>query len=236
MLSKKIIMLGATGAVGNQVALTLANMPKVKQLTLLGRSPAKNIVGTSIEQHKIDIFSPKSYEQFLDGHDIAICTLGVGQPSKMNKKDFINIDKNAVLDFARACKSAGVTHFQLLSSVGADFSSSSFYLRTKGELEDELRDLRFNRLSLFHPSMIITPKNRYGFSQAITLAVMPFLDSLLIGSIKKFRSIPVNVLGAAIATNAFLNIDKVGVEVLDWIDFLELYKNKEMHSKLSNDV
>lgn len=38
-------MLGATGAVGSQVELTLANSPMLKQLTLLGRSPAENIVG-----------------------------------------------------------------------------------------------------------------------------------------------------------------------------------------------
>jgi len=59
-------------------------------------------------------------------------------------------------------------------------SSSSFYLKTKGELEDGLKALRFERLSLFHPSMIMTPTNRYGLSQGITLAIMPFFRIVLL--------------------------------------------------------
>lgn len=87
-------------------------MPSVKQLTLLGRRSAENVVGKSIFQHEIDIFSVKSYESFLSGHGTAICTMGVGQPSKMSQEEFIKIDKKAVLDFASACEKAGVTHFE----------------------------------------------------------------------------------------------------------------------------
>lgn len=222
--SNKIIMLGATGAVGNNTALTLSKIPSVKQLTLLGRRPAENIVSKSIFQHEIDIFSPKSYEQFINGHDTAICTLGVGQPSKMSKEEFIKIDKNAVLDFASACKKAGVTHFELLSSVAVSSTSSSFYLRTKGELEESLKELGFERLSLFHPSMIMTPKNRYGLSQAITLSVMPLLDPLFFGYFNKFRSISAARLGAAMAMNLFQNSRTTGVDILHWSDFIELSK------------
>jgi len=222
--SNNIIMLGATGAVGNHSALTLANMPRVNQLTLLGRSPAENIVGRRVFQHQIDIFSAQSYESLLGGHGTAICTLGVGQPSKISREEFIEIDKNAVLEFACACKRAGVTHFELLSSVGASSASSSFYLRTKGQLEDALKELHFERLSLFHPSMIITPTNRYGLLQALTLKVMPLLDPLLIGSFNKFRSIPVDRLGVAIAMNLFKSDPVGGTEVLDWADFMTLSK------------
>ncbi|WP_392341511.1 NAD(P)H-binding protein [uncultured Shewanella sp.] len=218
----KIIMLGATGAVGNHAAIKLANIPAVKQLTLLGRRPAENVVGESIIQHQIDIFSPTSYEPFIAGHDTAICALGVGQPSKMSQQEFIKIDKDAVLDFAFACKKAGVTHFELLSSVGVSPSSSSFYLRTKGELEQGLKELGFERLSLFHPSMIMTPTNRYGLSQALTLSVMPLLDPLLCGSLNKFRSISAEKLGNAMAINLLQNSRSIAVDDLYWSDFMAL--------------
>jgi len=63
----------------------------------------------------------------------------------------------------------------LLSSVGISPKSKSFFLRTKGELVEALKALNFERLSIFMPSMILTPTNRYGFSQALTLAVWPKL-------------------------------------------------------------
>lgn len=222
--SKKIVMFGATGAVGNHTALILAKQPAVKQLTLLGRKAALNIASDTVIQHQIDIFTPTSYVDFLTGHDTAICTLGVGQPSTISKDEFIKIDKDAVLNFATACKIAGINHFELLSSVGVSTASSSFYLRTKGELEAALMALEFDRLSLFHPSMIITPTNRYGISQAIALALVPFIDPLLIGSMNKFRSISAARLGTAIAMNLFQKKQVEGVRTLHWRDFLELSK------------
>lgn len=222
----KIIMLGATGAVGNHTALKLSKTTAVKQLTLLGRRPAENVMGESVVQHNIDIFSPESYQHFLNGHNTAICTLGVGQPSKISKEEFVKVDKKAVLDFAIACKNSGITHFQLLSSVGVSATSTSFYLRTKGELEDELKKLKFEQLSFFHPSMIITLKNRYGLSQAIVLAVMPLLDPLLIGALNKFRSITAEKLGTAIAMNLFKNSQEKAVETLQWNDFIALSKGQ----------
>ncbi|WP_372738314.1 hypothetical protein [Neptunomonas sp.] len=86
-------MLGATGAVGNHTALTPEKMAFVKTFTLLGRRPIDNVLGESIFQHEIDIFSPKTYESFLNGHDTAICTLGVGQPSKVSKEEFVKLIK-----------------------------------------------------------------------------------------------------------------------------------------------
>lgn len=140
----------------------------------------------------------------------------------MSKEQFLKIDKMAVLDFASTCRNAGVSHFELLSSVGVSSASSSFYLRAKGELEDGLKELGFDRLSLFHPSMIMTPKNRYGFSQAVALSVMPLIDPLLFGSLNKFRSISSARLGSAIAMNVINASPVVGTEILHWHDFMVL--------------
>lgn len=215
-----VVMLGASGAVGTETMQTLLKMPNVERLTLLGRTPIAGIDAKNVHQHKIDIFDAHSYADLLEGHDVAICTLGVGEPSKMGKEEFIKIDKTAVLDFAKACKAAGVLHFELLASVGIDAKSSSLYLKTKGELVEELIALDFEQLSIFQPSMILTPTNRYGFTQAVSLFVTPFLSRLLFGSWRKYRGIPVNILGEAIAFNALNH--KKGVERLEWDDFYDI--------------
>ena len=221
-----VVMLGATGAVGNHAALTLAQLPYMQRLSLLGRRPADNIAGSFVAQHAVDVLQPDSYQALLSGHDTAICALGVGEPSKMDKAQFVRIDRDAVLDFARACKQAGVRHFELLCAIGANSKSSSFYLRTKGELEDGLKALNFERLSLFEPSMIITPANRYGVGQAVLLKAMPLIDRALIGSLRKFRSIRAERLGVALAMN--LLTDKPGVETLHWDDFMALSSPQAM--------
>lgn len=208
-------MLGASGAVGGFAAHVLCGSPDIKQLTLLNRRVLAALANNAkVVQPTVDVLNPQSYAHFLSGHDTAVCCLGVGEPSKTSKEEFIKIDKTAVLDFATACKQAGVQHFQLLSAVGANAKSSSFYLKTKGELQDAIIALGFERTSFFQPSMILTPTNRYGFMQGLMLAVWPTLSVAFVGGLSKFRGIKVETLGRAIAKNALTAGQ--GVEILQW--------------------
>ncbi len=217
-----VVMIGATGAVGNRVVANLMGLGNVGRLTLLGRRPVEGVSADFVQQHSVDLSDSSSYRSLLPGHGVAICALGVGQPSKVSREEFVKVDKVTVLEFASASKAAGIEHFQLLSSVDANSKSKSFYLRTKGELEDGLQALAFKRLSLFHPSMIFTPHNRYVLSQGLMLKVWPHLNFVLAGSLRKYRGIEVESLGRAIAVNAM----KPGpvFEVLSWDEITALSK------------
>ncbi len=220
-----VVMMGASGAVGGHVVSTLLAMPELKRLSLLGRREMAVGPSTSqaeVMQHVVNIESPDTYVEFVAGHDAAVCTLGVGQPSQMSQAEFVHIDKEVVIAFATLCKQNGVRHFELLGAVGADPQSRAFYLRTKGELEAALIALKFDRLSLFQPSMILTPSNRYGIQQALTLALWPMLSPVLAGPLHKYRGVRVETLGAAMAKQ--LATQGRGVQRLRWDDFITLAK------------
>jgi uncharacterized protein YbjT (DUF2867 family) len=213
--SLSVVMLGASGAVGSQVLARLLKMPQVQSVTVLGRRPIADVTSGVVRQFTVDVLDPDSYRHLLRGHDAA-----VWQPSKMSREEFTRIDKDAVLHFAGACKDAAVAHFQLLSSVGANAASRSFYLSSKGKLQDALLALNFQRVSIFQPSMILTPTNRYGISQAMILMLWPMLNPLLPGSSRKYRGIRVETLGAAMANNLLTSGPLV--EILQWDQFIEL--------------
>jgi uncharacterized protein YbjT (DUF2867 family) len=198
-VSLKIVMLGASGAVGQQVVAALSARPGWEQLSLLNRRNLAGPLDSRCAQHLVDSLDVASYTHHLPGHQAAVCTLGAGQPSAMGEAEFVRVDRDAVIAFAKACKSAGVLHFELLSAVGADSGSRSLYLRTKGELCDSLQALGFERLSLFQPSMILTPTNRYGLMQGAMLVVWPLLNPVLAGPLRKYRGVRVEQLGAAMA-------------------------------------
>ncbi|WP_411823356.1 NAD(P)H-binding protein [Leptospira sp. 'Mane'] len=229
MEKKKILILGGSGAVGTETWKTLVSSNRLSHLTFLGRKKVEireSSGSITLTQHNIDIFNPSSYSDYLSEHDTAICTLGVGEPSKMTKEEFIQIDRDAVLDFARACKAKGVKHFLLLGSVGANSKSSSFYLKTKGEIEDGLRSMQFDVLSLFRPSMILTPINRYGKSQAAILFLWPKVGPLFFGGFSNLRGVTVSDLGKSIAeialTPDITSLPKTAV--YQWKEFQELSK------------
>ncbi|MDP5254069.1 MULTISPECIES: NAD(P)H-binding protein [unclassified Vibrio] len=218
---QKIVFLGATGAVGSVAFDRILRFSEVIDVLSLGRRAIdvkKSIA--KVKSRVIDIHDVNTYSALINGYTTAICTLGVGEPSKLSKTEFVKIDRSAVLAFAKVCKSKGVKHFQLLSSVGVNKKSRNFYLRTKGELIDKLIQLDFERLSIFQPSMILTPQNRYGLTQALTLMVWPKLDFLLRGELRQYRGIKVELLGNAIANNLLLA--KRGIEYLQYDEFMSL--------------
>ena len=220
--SKSIVFLGASGAVGSEALNTVLSFSEIDKIMLLGRRKGKHTLSDKLTEHIINISDSRTYEEYIKGFDTAICTLGVGEPSKTSKEEFVKIDKTAVLDFATVCKNNGVRHFQLLSSVGVSASSKSLFLRTIGELIVALKALHFDRLSIFQPSMILTPTNRYGLSQAIVLKLWPKLDFILQGNARKYRGIKVAELGKAIANNSLTK--GVGTEYLQYDDFKQLVK------------
>ena len=87
-----------------------------------------------------------------------------------------------------------------VSSVGASSKASNFYLRTKGEVEDALRALGFDRLDLLRPGLLTG--NRAGpprLGEGIAMAAAPLTDALLHGSLRRYRSIPAERVAQAIA-------------------------------------
>jgi uncharacterized protein YbjT (DUF2867 family) len=215
----KILILGASGATGGHALDALLAHPDVAQVTSLGRRKLEREAPGPVvlEQRIVDILDPATYRDALSGHDAALCALGVGQPSQMTREDFLRVDRDAVLDFAKACKGAGISRFSLLSAVGSDAQSRFFYPRAKGQLEEGLRALMFERLSLFHPSMILTPKNRYGLSQAVVLKLWPWLNWALWGPLRPYRGVRVEDLGRAMALDATRS--GPGEKTLTWDDF-----------------
>jgi uncharacterized protein YbjT (DUF2867 family) len=218
LTGRRAILLGSTGAVGSHVLAEALRSPAFTAVTTLGRRasdlpdpPAK------LAQHVVSLDDPTSYRSLLAGHDVAICTLGVGQPSKMARDEVWKIEVDYVMGFAKACREAEIAHFSLMTSVGANARSSVDYLKMKGILEDRVKALLFQRTSLFQPSMLLTPQNRYGVTQGLTLAVWPKLDWALVGGLRRYRGIKVEDLGRAIALDAAR--DGEGVATYTWDDF-----------------
>lgn len=222
MKAMRVVMLGASGAVGSAALAELLAMPEIAQVTALVRRPLDGVSSPKLAVDSVDVTKPASYAALLAGHDVALCTFGVGQPTKVSKVEFTAIDYDAVLDFAKACRAAGVQQFTLLGSVAADPRSRSFYLRSKGLLREAIAGLGFARFSCFQPSVLITPRNRYGLSQAVVLALWPGLSRLMLGPARRYRGIRVEDLGKAMARH--LAKPGAGNAVLHWDDFQALLR------------
>lgn len=216
----KAIILGSTGAVGTELTKALIAMPQIDSVKLLVRRAHTDpaiLASSKISQEIVDIFKVENYKRFIQ-HDLAFSTLGIGETSKTTREEYVKVDFDCVRAFAQACRENGVHHFSSLGAVGANRNSKIFYVKVKGDLEQALRECHFPKLSLFRPSMLMTPTNRYGLTQGILLQVMPLIDPLLIGGLRKYRSITVKDLGTAMAKNV-LRQQTGSTEILQWPEF-----------------
>ena len=224
---RRLVILGATGAVGRNVLAEALRSPAFAAVTTLGRRPADigedEAPAGKLAQYVVDLDAPVSYRALVAGHTAAICTLGVGQPSTSTREEVWKVEIEYVTAFAAACKDAGVRHFSLMTSVGSDARSRSYYLRLKGTQEDRVKALGFERTSLFRPSLLITPLNRYGASQAAFLAVWPKIHWMLAGPLRRYRGVRVEDLGRAIALNAARDAPG-GVEIHEWDGFQRILR------------
>ena len=102
MKNLSVVVFGASGAVGSNAVSILQAMPEISRITALVRRPLEQNSKGKLQQHVVDVMKSDSYMHLLHGHDAAICTFGVGQPSKVSNEEFKAVDFDAVLGFGQA--------------------------------------------------------------------------------------------------------------------------------------
>lgn len=150
------LLAGATGLVGRALA---SQWPGPEPLHLLVRRPMASDAPAQ-RVHVVDFAALPP----LPPAKWAFCCLGTTIKVAGSQSAFRAVDFDAVVAFARAAVAAGVTHFAVVSSLGASPRSRNFYSRTKGEMEDELARIGFRHLVIARPSLLAG--NRAGLAQA----------------------------------------------------------------------
>ncbi|MDP2189491.1 MAG: NAD(P)H-binding protein [Sphingobacteriaceae bacterium] len=202
------LILGYTGAVGSALLEELVKSDKVNGIVCLGRRPA------AYDHHKIqfvqaDLSKLVNHLDAFSGISRVYCCLGTTMKQAGSKEAFKNVDYNMVVDAANIAKQAGVTHFSLVSAVGADAKSKIFYNRVKGETEKALEAVSFDRLSIYRPGLLLGERKEIRVGERIGAAILPFIQWLFP---TRFRSIQVRTVAKAMLLNS-IKTDE-GLEII----------------------
>jgi uncharacterized protein YbjT (DUF2867 family) len=203
---RSALLAGATGLVGRALA-TLWTGPQPLHL-VVRRAMAPT--GPSQRVHVVDFAALPP----LPRAEWAICCLGTTIKVAGSEAAFRAVDHDAVLAFARAAVAAGVTHFAVVSALGADVRSSNFYSRTKGEMEAALPGLGFRHVVIARPSLLAGDRASLGqparAGEALALTVTRPLARLIP---KAWRPIEAATVARALVRG--LAAAAPGVTVLD---------------------
>ena len=193
----KVLLAGATGLVGGQ---TLPRLIEAGfEVQTIGRRSSNIFPPRTINRVAETALWPQLISEAKP--DVAISCLGTTMKAAGSREAFRAVDHDLVIAFAKAAKEAGARQMIAVSSVGAAHGNGSFYLRTKAEAEQGLRDLGFERLDLIRPGLLTGGKrceSRPGEAFAIMLS--PFTDLLMLGPLRRYASTPsVKVAQAIVA-------------------------------------
>lgn len=192
---RRVLLVGATGLVGRKVIARGRLLPGLA-LTALARRELELPRGGWASQVNAPVADwPAAIGAIAP--DAVICALGTTQ-AKAGNDGLAAVDRELVLDVARAARLAGARHFVLVSSVGADPQARSFYLRVKGEAEAGLSGLGFARLDILRPGLLRGARwHDARPAERLAQALSPLADRLLWGGMRRYHSIGAGVVAAA---------------------------------------
>lgn len=200
---KTALLIGSTGLIGSQLLqLLLESKEYEKVITFVKRDTG--ITHPKLTQHCIDFDKPETYKELVIGDDF-FCTIGTTINKAGTKEAFRRVDFEYPKQFATFALQNKVKQFLIISSLGADATSSNFYLKTKGEMEDFLKNCNFESVAVLRPSLLLGNRTEFRFGEKIGAFFMKTFSFLLIGNLKKYKAIESKTVAKALVTIAQQN-------------------------------
>lgn len=202
--NKRAIIFGSTGLTGSFLLKYALEGNKYAEVICFNRRdiPASHPRQRNIISNFNDL---DIYGDLFTGADI-FCCLGTTFKQVQNDREaYYRSDVGIPLAAAKVAAERGASCYAVQTAMGADAGSSIFYNRLKGELEDGLSAMSLPALYIFRPSLLTGPRKEKRAGEKIGKILMQVLNPLLLGSLKKYRSIE-----AADVAKAMLNIAAKG--------------------------
>ena len=179
------LVIGSTGLIGKKLIFELAK--KDSEVIAITRRSISNL------PENITLLN-LNFDDFLDNGCVPSCDhiyicLGTTIKKAGSQSEFKKVDFDYSVSFARKAREAGATKISLVSSVGANPYAKNFYLKIKGEVEEEIKKIDFQSINIFRPSLLLGHREEGRFLEKIGQNLSSFINPLLVGSLRKYRGI-----------------------------------------------
>ena len=179
------LVIGSTGLIGKKLIFELAK--KDSEVIAISRRSISNL------PENVTLLN-LNFDDFLDNGCVPSCDhiyicLGTTIKKAGSQSEFKKVDFDYSVSFARKAREAGATKISLVSSVGANPYAKNFYLKIKGEVEEEIKKIDFQSINILRPSLLLGSREESRFLEKIGQNLSSFINPLLVGSLRKYRGI-----------------------------------------------
>ncbi|MFM8964092.1 MAG: NAD(P)H-binding protein [Sphingomonadales bacterium] len=199
-MSQSVVVLGATGMVGSALVKLLLADTHVSEIRILSRRPL-HYAEAKIKVVETNLANPDT--SAFENATALYCCIGTTRKKTPDKTIYRSIDYGFTLASAKKAKEAGVAEVHLISAIGADSQSKIFYNRLKGEIEQDLLALDFERTFIYQPALLIGERKEKRAGEKFAQWISPFLDRLLNEKVRKYHSVKATELANAMLLHSF---------------------------------
>ena len=217
---KTALIFGSSGLIGNHLLDFILKDNYYQKIKLFVRSNI-DIKDSRIEIIYDDFINIDNLKNSIVGDDCFFC-IGTTKKDTPNKNEYRRIEYDIPVNIAKIAKINSVNSFYYVSSMGANSNVSNSYLKNKGEVEDELTKLNFNKLAILKPSLLLGNRKKFRLGEHIAQLIMTKLTFIFMGKMKKYKPIK-----AIDVVKAMINITKNDYK----INFFESDKLLELSKK-----
>lgn len=204
---RNAVIFGTTGLIGNHLSQLLSKNSEYEKVYAFARNKP-DLLPSNIEYFALDPSLIKIPEAI---DDVFVC-LGTTMKKAGSKDAFRKVDYDLVVGIAKQAKNSSVKHFIVVSSLGADPSSNNFYLKTKGEMEEAVKQLDFEYCGFLRPSLLLGNRKEFRFGEKIAILFFKIFSFIFVGPLKKYKGIKAEDVAKGMIMLAKSGIGKVTVE------------------------
>ena len=190
MKNAHALVLGATGATGQEIVSLLLKDPSYSKVSIFVRNKP-DIKHEKLSIHKIDFSRLSDYNKFIHG-DVLFSALGTTLKAAGSKPLQYLVDYTYQYEFAKMASNNGIKHYALISSVGSNEKSFFFYPKIKGSLEEAIKKLDFNKTYIFQPPVLIRQAELKRTGEKILVKILRLFNQL--GLFESHKPLPVSSL------------------------------------------
>lgn len=187
----RLLLVGATGAVGREVLAAALADPRFQQVVAPTRRPLP--AHLRLLNPVID-FAALPADASWWQVDAVICTLGTTIKTAGSQAAFAAVDRDLPIEVGRLARAAGASRYALNSSLGAS-AGGNFYLRTKAQAEAGIRALGYPIYTVVRPSLIDARREDSRPGERIGLAIARALRPLIP---RRYRAVPATRIAQAL--------------------------------------
>ena len=194
-MSYKAVIAGASGLIGSCLLELLLASPQYDEVVVLVRKQLP-VAHKKLLQVTVDFDHLEDHQALITGHAL-FCCLGSTRKKTPDLAQYRKIDYDYPLQLAQIAVENRVMHYHLVSALGADPNSSNFYSRMKGEIEAAVMKAGVKCLHIYEPSILTGNRQESRPMERFAISLINAINPLLIGSLKKYRSIPAATVARA---------------------------------------